>query len=341
MALRIALTPAQLRAIESGDLQPFYSPKYYDQAARRYAQALGLVLPELDTPEQLSLLAEPDVVESAVALPAVSAGTLAPPVTSGTLADTSTSVTALATGPASPNPISDETPESLTRAATTVTHSAPSVGVTPPERSILSPKILLGAAALVVIAMGVSKVSTHKTSMNPLAVVLPPPPITLPVPTETASTTEAPPLTQSQATAPSPATAAQTPAAPRPAPPPPASAPLAAAPPPSAPRPAPPPAAAQKVPQSERPDSHLEAKASTWVQIVHADGSKTNRRVEPGERVEFNQRTTAAVAFGKPTQILLSIAGKAVDTQPFILQTSPARALVIMSQLKGSSLTVE
>jgi hypothetical protein len=70
------------------------------------------------------------------------------------------------------------------------------------------------------------------------------------------------------------------------------------------------------------------------VQIVHADGSKTNLRVEPGERVEFNQRSTAAVAFGKPGQISLNIAGRAVDVQPYILQTSPARALIIMSQLK-------
>jgi hypothetical protein len=90
----------------------------------------------------------------------------------------------------------------------------------------------------------------------------------------------------------------------------------------------------RKAVENERLDSHLEAKASTWVQIVHADGSKTNLRVEPGERVEFNQRSTAAVAFGKPGQISLNIAGRAVDVQPYILQTSPARALIIMSQLK-------
>lgn len=45
-AFKIALSPAQLRAIESGDLKPFYSTYYFYQAAARYADFLGVTLPE-------------------------------------------------------------------------------------------------------------------------------------------------------------------------------------------------------------------------------------------------------------------------------------------------------
>lgn len=45
IALRIALTSSQLKAIEAGNLQPFYSGTYYLQAAQRYADFLGVPLP--------------------------------------------------------------------------------------------------------------------------------------------------------------------------------------------------------------------------------------------------------------------------------------------------------
>ncbi len=56
-AFRIALSPAQLRAIEAGDLRPFYGPNYFMQAARRYANFLGTDLPA--PTEELSITPAP------------------------------------------------------------------------------------------------------------------------------------------------------------------------------------------------------------------------------------------------------------------------------------------
>lgn len=46
VAYQIALSPAQLRAIESADLKPFYSPNFFYQAAERYAHFLNVSLPK-------------------------------------------------------------------------------------------------------------------------------------------------------------------------------------------------------------------------------------------------------------------------------------------------------
>lgn len=62
-AYRIALSPAQLRAVEAGDLQPFYNFPYYVQAAQRYAEFLGVTLPEIQAPEGVLI---PSVPESIV-----------------------------------------------------------------------------------------------------------------------------------------------------------------------------------------------------------------------------------------------------------------------------------
>jgi hypothetical protein len=225
-----------------------------------------------------------------------------------------------------------------------------------PAAQIISPKTWLVAAALALITLGVVKVGTHENSKPQVAIA----PLTPPV-APLASAPDSSLSTQGvvaerapgQTTVPpTPLTAA--PPATAPIPPPMAAAPLKAAPsaapapvaaqnsPPaqttqtaSTPKPEPlKTTASQKAVASDRLDSHLEAKASTWVQIVHADGSKTNLRVEAGERVEFNHRSTAAVAFGKPSQMQLTIAGKGIDVQAYVQQASPARALVIMSQLK-------
>ncbi len=48
IALRIALTSSQLKAIEAGNLLPFYSPSYFLQAAQRYADFLGTALPTVE-----------------------------------------------------------------------------------------------------------------------------------------------------------------------------------------------------------------------------------------------------------------------------------------------------
>lgn len=61
-AFKIALSPSQLRAVEAGDLRPFYSPNYFLQAAQRYANLLGVQLP-----------APPEIPEPAPQSPDVSA----------------------------------------------------------------------------------------------------------------------------------------------------------------------------------------------------------------------------------------------------------------------------
>lgn len=73
-AFRIALSPAQLRAIESGDLRPFYSPNYFMQAAKRYANLLGIDLPAPTTPiASIALPAQYPATQVAAAAPDASA----------------------------------------------------------------------------------------------------------------------------------------------------------------------------------------------------------------------------------------------------------------------------
>lgn len=73
-AFRIALSPSQLRAIESGDLRPFYSPSYFMQAAKRYANLLGIDLPM--PPANLELSPRP--IAAPVAEPPPSLGEITP-----------------------------------------------------------------------------------------------------------------------------------------------------------------------------------------------------------------------------------------------------------------------
>lgn len=51
IAYQIALSPAQIRALEAGDLKPFYNQKYFLQAAERYADFLKISLPEIEVKE--------------------------------------------------------------------------------------------------------------------------------------------------------------------------------------------------------------------------------------------------------------------------------------------------
>ena len=344
VATRIALTPAQLRAIEAGDLQPFYSPKYYDQAASRYAQALDVELPKPAVPEQLSLLTEVEADKSAVAQPAPEAQpSPKAPATPGPLNPAGATPVAapMATIAIDPSPVAtiaiDASPvatiaiDASLVATPIATPVATPVATTPsvPGQNSAAPAEVRAAAPPVSsqnvlpapqtrVAAAVSsktqpdapaaQIISPKTWLIAAALAL----ITLGVVKVGTNQAPQPQLSVASLTPPvASSVAADTPAAPQ------ATTPVAS-----------------KAVENERLDSHLETKASTWVQIVHADGSKTDLRVEPGERVEFNQRSTAAVAFGKPGQISLNIAGRAVDVQPYILQTSPARALVIMSQLK-------
>jgi hypothetical protein len=91
-AYQIALSPAQLRAIEAADLKPFYSQSFFHQAAERYAKYLNVALPEIavvtaivtnepnDTNVKREIVAEqlapepaPEPVASPVAMPSPAA----------------------------------------------------------------------------------------------------------------------------------------------------------------------------------------------------------------------------------------------------------------------------
>lgn len=49
IANQCALTPTHIKAIEMGDVKPFYNHGFFLQAARRFADALQIALPENDT----------------------------------------------------------------------------------------------------------------------------------------------------------------------------------------------------------------------------------------------------------------------------------------------------
>lgn len=66
VAYQIALSPAQLRAIEAADLKPFYSPGFFYQAAERYARLLNVALPSFDTPTAPPVAETVAVVEPVV-----------------------------------------------------------------------------------------------------------------------------------------------------------------------------------------------------------------------------------------------------------------------------------
>jgi cytoskeletal protein RodZ len=59
IALKIALSPSQLRFLEEGETESFYNRLFYLQAARRYAAFLGITLPEPETSEPVASLPEP------------------------------------------------------------------------------------------------------------------------------------------------------------------------------------------------------------------------------------------------------------------------------------------
>lgn len=81
-------------------------------------------------------------------------------------------------------------------------------------------------------------------------------------------------------------------------------------------------------------DSQLLTQASTWVQIVKANGEKVNIKAEPGQPVDFHSESTAAVVFGQPEKASLRIKGKPVNITPFVTSDNPPRALVILNQIK-------
>ncbi len=303
-AFKIALSPSQLRAIEAGDLQPFYSTGYYLQAVDRYANYLGVTLPPrvppaTEVPEAIAQEApESDAVPSdAVPSDAVPSDAL--------VAEMPTTVS-------------------------TVMEAEPKkVGISelPSERE--SRTVPWGWIAFAI--AGLITIGVLKESLEPAAV---PAPTANDSAASNAATNEnkptdsaAAPSNESAATTTTTAPVATAPQAPAsPAQKAATSAPLVTTGTSSA--------ASSTVASATASDGVLEVQGSTWVQIVKNNGEKTNIKVEPGQRVEFPSSSTAAVVFGQPEKARLTIKGKPVNLSPFITQDSPPRGLVIISQIR-------
>ena len=323
-AFRIALSPSQLRAIESGDLRPFYSPGYFLQAAQRYADFLGVTLDIAPPPP-------PPPPESPAT--AATESTMAAHETAGPDGHRSSAV------PAEPTPTATAI-ESASSGTSTANAPAPQAAVTAgedcdagrisptamtepaadsPEKTAGVPWgwVAFGAAAL--IAIGIVKISFDK-----------------PTPARESIAKQEPAKAETEASTPAP-TAASAPPAKAPSPainPAPSSAPAPAPAPTATPAPSlTPPVKASPVIAAS--DSQLESQASTWVQIVKSNGEKVNTKIEPGQKLDFASSSTAAIVFGQPDKAALKIQGKPVNIAPFITSDTPPRALVILNQIKN------
>lgn len=323
-AFRIALSPSQLRAIESGDLRPFYSPGYFLQAAQRYADFLGATLdiapPPPPPPEPIATTAaEPTAIARDTATSDGHRSNTAP--------DASTfSVAADASGPSGMSLTNALAPPAVEVSAERDAH--------PPSQAVVETIsastektagvpwgwIAFGAAAL--IAIGIIKISFDK-----------------PTPARESIVKQEPTKAETDTSAPTPAPAPASAAAPAP----PTKAPSPAVNPTTSSAPAP--AASAAAPTLMPPvkaspviaanDSQLESQASTWVQIVKSNGEKVNTKIEPGQKLDFASSSTAAIVFGQPDKAALKIQGKPVNIAPFVTSDTPPRALVILNQIKN------
>jgi cytoskeletal protein RodZ len=335
-AFKIALSPSQLRAIEAGDLRPFYSTGYYLQAVERYASYLGVALPSREPPAaEVSEVITQETPRSDAA-PSDAPAAEMPPMASAVIA---------------PEPITTQEHVVVKSPAAITAAPAPSparrevvaeISGPPSERE--SKTIPWGWVAFAI--AGLITIGVLKESLEPAAV---------PAPTanESAASNAASSenkSTESAATAnngtPAPSTSASAASTNTPAPSTTTAASTAAA--PQAPA-SPAPKAATQTPlattgtgtaasavatAAAAADAVLEVQVSTWVQIVKNNGEKTNIKVEPGQRIEFPSSSTAAVVFGQPEKARLTIKGKPVNLSPFITQDSPPRGLVIISQIR-------
>lgn len=326
VAFRIALSPSQLRAIESGDLRPFYSPGYFLQAAERYANFLNVVLPQR--------AAETSAAETPAAVP---------------VREESTDETAATTARETSKPIKIAQPEVVETATQSSTLTQSVEPNLPAARSRAWGWLAFGAAVL--IALGIIKISFDKPIPTDVATNSA---TTAPTNSQLSTTTGA-----TTATAPAPATPAVTPAPTAP----PATASTAptapTSPPTTTPTATPAPVAAKAAapttpitptaaPQdrlttpsktvgaltSAPKDSQLESQASTWVQLVKSNGEKINLKIEPGQKIEFAANTTAAVVFGQPDKAVLKIRDRTINLKPFVAPDNPSRALVILNQIR-------
>jgi len=346
-AFKIALSPSQLRAIEAGDLRPFYSTGYYLQAVERYAAYLGVALPAREPPaaEVSEAIAQEAPKSEAATADAAAPDTAvadAPPAAEVS----STASTALAPeSKTSIAPIVVKSPDAITAppAAPSPVRREVAAEIDPPsERE--SKTFPWGWVAFAI--AGLITIGVLKESLEPAAV---------PAPTANESAASSAAISENK-----PADSAATPSSGTPAPS--ASASATSTSTPAAPTTAaapktmatqaptgPAPQAATQAPltatgtstaasavatSAAASDGVLEMQVSTWVQIVKNNGEKTNIKVEPGQRVEFPSGSTAAVVFGQPEKARLTIKGKPVNLSPFITQDSPPRGLVIISQIR-------
>ncbi len=303
-AFRIALSPSQLRAIESADLKPFYSASYYQQAVERYAAFLGVSLdkPALEVQQELETpTAENPATESSTDQPSPA---VAPATVETGSDDVHPASSSAETAVDRTAERQSEQPESTT-ATVSLREKLGAASETEPEQRQRSPLGWIALIAAIVIALGVVKVAMEK----------PAPPTTAeaptPVPPPTAPEKDA---TPPQPPSPSPSSTPSSTPSPTPT---------------STPKPAPAPAS-----PARGTDSQLESKVTTWVQIVKSNGEKSNLKMEPGQKIEFASADTAAVVFGQPDQASLKVKGRAVNLKPFITQENPSRALVILNQIR-------
>jgi transcriptional regulator with XRE-family HTH domain len=298
-AFKIALSPSQLRAIEAGDLRPFYSTGYYLQAVERYANYLGVTLPPRVPPAT--------EVPEAIAQEA--------PESDAVPADAVPSDALVAEMPTTVSTVMEAEPKKV------------GISELPSERE--SRTVPWGWIAFAI--AGLITIGVLKESLEPAAV---PAPTANDSAASNAATNEnkptdsaAAPSNESAATTTTTAPVATAPQAPAsPAQKAATSAPLVTTGTSSA--------ASSTVTSATASDGVLEVQGSTWVQIVKNNGEKTNIKVEPGQRVEFPSSSTAAVVFGQPEKARLTIKGKPVNLSPFITQDSPPRGLVIISQIR-------
>ena len=327
-AFRIALSPSQLRAIESADLTPFYSASYYRQAVDRYAAFLGVSIADIITsnPSPAEALESANgVTPESLAVAeeqSTEAPQDAPEVVPLVSQETQEPQTVLAAQDATSNQDSGSLRERFGSSPEAIQSS---------ERQ-RSPLGWVALIAAIVIALGVLKVAMEKPTPSPVAEA----PAPVPPPTEPQKTPPdtTPPTTAVAANSTSTPTKAGTPsAAPAAAPPAPTAATGAAtATPPSLLKA--PTVTSAASPAARGADSQLESKATTWVQIVKANGEKSNLKIEPGQKLEFSSSDTAAVVFGQPDQASLKVKGRSVNLKPFVTQENPSRALVILNQIR-------
>jgi transcriptional regulator with XRE-family HTH domain len=187
IAYRIALSPSQLRAIESENTAPFYSHQYFLQAAQRYAEALSITLPTEILPVAVPVQTAPPTENTPAAEPVVPSVAAAKPAVANTYQTASAAETPSAANSAVTSPVI-ETPSTK--------HHQPLVKKKPLRWA------WVGFASLIAILLGVIKIGLQESPQTLVAQVAqgPTPSSTAAKPTP-AATPAATPATTTAATA--------------------------------------------------------------------------------------------------------------------------------------------